>query len=156
MTLLTGFLFILGLKSSSWVREDISIGLKDYLDIVVPVFQKYSKQLNNGNTDSASQNPLAALDKYNKYLKEYNLGSVEEIIKNVKYDLKIDFGLKQMCVYATITGFKNPIKLFIPTLHLCLDNDIFQHPTKYGLPQEVTMIKNAYGLDCKFTFFLKK
>jgi len=149
---LAGFLFVLVLRNGTVVRDEVSIKLKDYVDAVMPMWKKVMQQFSDKDTKDVD--PMAAFKKLDKYLENYHVGSLKNMIEHVYYHLKMDFGLQKMCMYVTLKGFQNPIKVFVPSIQLCMNNDVFTDPVKYKLPQMTSSYGKVLGFDSFKTSFI--
>jgi len=145
LTFLAGFLFVLTLREETWIRQEVSIKLKDYIDVVKPLL-KNSMQQQYKNQETKDGNSMAIFKKIDKYI-ESNLGSFNKLIHNVELYQQINFGLQKLCMYVTLKGFQNPINVFVPSVQLCINYDVFDNPTQYKLPARVSQNQKTIGLN---------
>jgi len=102
--LIAGILMMVSVMREDWMREEITI--------------KYSSMKKVMNM-SGLETPLMSV--------------VGEIPDSAALEMKAHFGLRKTCFYYIVSGLVKPLKYFIPTFHVCIDNEFFSHPEKYGM-----------------------
>lgn len=149
LILISGFLFVRAFTKGNWMKEEIHINLKSYINVIKPMLSKMTEGSPVANSIATTMDPMKAFKQFDKQIKHLGIKDFDKMLNKAVYSQTWYFGLRKMCFSATVKGFENPIKAFIPSVNLCLNNDIFTNPEKYSLPksQVFEALEKKIGID---------